>query len=97
MDLHLTGKTAVITGATQGLGRAMAEMFAAEGANVAICARNSGRVAATVAALTAQGVGAFGKALDVSDGGALQAFINEAAAALGDLFLRRVRKGSMSR
>lgn len=85
MDLQLKGKTAVVTGATRGIGRAIAECFADEGANVAICARNPDQVAETVKALEAKGVRAFGQVVDIADGPALQAFIVKAGETLGGI------------
>ena len=85
MDLGLKGLKALVTGGTKGIGRAIAETLAAEGCDVAICARNAEDVAATVAALAATGVKATGAAVDVSDGPALKAWVAEAAAALGGL------------
>ena len=41
MDLGLNGKKALVTGATKGLGRAIAETLLAEGCSVAICARDA--------------------------------------------------------
>ena len=85
MDLGLAGMKAVVTGATKGIGRAVAEHFAAEGTDVAICARNAGEVAEAVAALRTRGVRATGRALDVADGPALTQWIQDVGGELGGI------------
>src|SRR5271154_6594577 len=83
MDLGLKGKSALVTGGTKGIGRAICELFAAEGANVALCARNAEEVAATKKALAEKDVRTYGRAIDVADPGALKEWIEGAAEALG--------------
>jgi NAD(P)-dependent dehydrogenase (short-subunit alcohol dehydrogenase family) len=85
VDLGLKGMKALITGGTKGIGRAVADHFAAEGADVAICARNADEVAQAVAALSERGVRATGRALDVSDGPALVRWVEDVAAELGGI------------
>ncbi len=85
MDLGLTGSRVLVSGGTKGIGRAIADMFAAEGAHVALCARDAGQVAAAVAEIEQAGGRAFGKALDVADAAAMQAWVAESAASLGGI------------
>ena len=54
MDLKLAGKTALITGGSKGIGRATAEIFAAEGCNVIIVSRSAETLAGSVKAAIAQ-------------------------------------------
>ena len=85
MDLKLKGSSALVTGGTKGIGRAIADAFADEGCNVSICARNADEVEAAVAQLSAKGVKAFGQAVDVGDADAFQAWIDGSADALGGI------------
>lgn len=85
MDLGLKGLRAVVTGGTKGIGRAIADTLAAEGCNVAVCARNEGEVKETVAALGKKDVRAMGRALDVADKAALEAWVKAAAEDFGGL------------
>ena len=85
MDLGLAGRKVLVTGGTKGIGRAIVNLFVAEGAHVAPCARDPAEVDAAVAALSSGGRPAFGAALDVSDGPALSAWVADAAHALGGI------------
>ncbi|HLY80628.1 MAG TPA: SDR family oxidoreductase [Caulobacteraceae bacterium] len=85
MDLQLKGKKAIVTGASRGIGRAIAETLAAEGCDVAICARGQAGVDEVVSALSAKGHTAFGAAVDIADGPALKAWISASAERLGGL------------
>jgi len=66
MDLGLKEKKVLVTGASRGIGRAVALEFAAEGADVAICARGKEALDETVAALRSRGGDAIGIAADVT-------------------------------
>ena len=83
MDLGLRGLKAIVTGGTKGIGRAIVETLAGEGADVAFCARNADDVAHMTHHVRARGVRAFGSVADVADGSALKAWAGEAVTALG--------------
>jgi len=85
MDLGLKGLRAVVTGATKGIGRAIAETLAGEGVNVSICARHDADVQQALRSLQAKGIDAFGSALDVADAAALKRWVEASAARFGGL------------
>jgi NAD(P)-dependent dehydrogenase (short-subunit alcohol dehydrogenase family) len=95
MDLGLKGKRAIITGASRGIGRAIAEALAKEGASVAICARDGDAVKEAVDAITADGGKAIGGACNVKDAEEYRAWLEKAAEDLGgcDIFVPNVSGG----
>ena len=85
MDLGLKGKKAVITGGSRGIGRAIAERLLDEGAAVAICARGKDGVDEAVTTLAARGGQVVGASVDLADGDAVVAWVDEAALQLGGI------------
>jgi len=85
MDLELKGRKAIVTGATHGIGLAIAQQLADEGVDVAICARTAANVERTVAELKRKGVKAIGDAIDVTHRDAYVGWISSAADRLGGL------------
>jgi len=84
MDLGLKGKIALVTGAARGVGREIALSLAAEGTNVAVNYRNSGKEAdALVSEITAKGVKAKAYKADVADFAAVKAMVDEVAKNFG--------------
>ncbi len=72
--MDLAGSLAVVTGATEGIGRAIAMTLGSAGARVAICARSETNVRRTVGDFCAAGVDAIGVPCDVSDPAAVERF-----------------------
>lgn len=65
MNLGLSGKNALVTGGSHGIGRGIALELAKEGCNVAICARNKSRIDKTLVEIKNYGVDALGIRMDV--------------------------------
>ncbi len=85
MDLGLAGRSAVVTGASRGLGRAIAEALAAEGVKVTLAARGGETLEQTAAALRASGATVHTVAADVTNAEDCARLIEEAVAAHGGL------------
>lgn len=85
MDLGLQGKVVVVTGGSRGIGRAIALTCAAEGANVAICARGQEGVNAVLAELRSGGAQAFGQVTDITQSDAVENFIHACVETLGSI------------
>lgn len=82
MDLGLSGKKVVVSGGSRGIGRAIVELFLAEGAQVAFCARGA---AGVLAAQEAFGERAFGSAVDVTNAAEIESWINAASERMGGI------------
>ena len=85
MDLGLQGKKAIVTGASRGIGRCIANALAGEGVDLAICSRSPEGLEEARKDLEGRGVRVVAQALDVADGDALKQWIDAAAGDLGGL------------
>ena len=85
MDLGLRDKAVLITGASRGIGRAIALAFAGEGARVAICARGKDRLEQVAAEIRARGADCAAFTADLFEGADCQRVVDDTAAAFGRL------------
>jgi 3-oxoacyl-[acyl-carrier protein] reductase len=85
MQISFSGKKVVVSGGSRGIGRSIALAFAAEGADLAICARGNEGLKTAEAELRQHGRKVFTMACDIGDGSAVTHFVNEAAEALGGM------------
>lgn len=96
MDLQLKGLKVFVTGSTAGIGAAIAETFAQEGCDVAICSRNQERVDAMLETLSAYQVRSVGAALDVTDPDSFKSWVDSAAEQLGGIDIYVANVSAMS-
>ncbi|NKC10804.1 MAG: SDR family oxidoreductase [Gammaproteobacteria bacterium] len=98
MQLSMTGRTALVTGASFGIGRAIAQAFAGAGASVALVARRDGPLQeAATAIAAASGAKTVAIAADVSTADECERIFNEAQSALGQVDVLVNNAGSSAR
>ena len=83
MDLGLKGKVAMITGASKGLGRAMAKAFGEEGVRVSICARGEAQLKDAAAEFQKLGFEVLATAADVTKSADMTKWMNETVSRFG--------------
>ena len=85
MDLKLSGKRALITGGSRGIGAAVADVLAAEGTVLALFARGDEQLSARAAQLRERGAQVLTRVVDTADASAVQAAVDEVSTELGGI------------
>jgi 3-oxoacyl-[acyl-carrier protein] reductase len=83
VELGLAGRGVIVTGGSRGIGRAVCLAFAAEGAHVALCARNAADLQRTAGEIRSRGAKAHAETCDAAVPSSLEAFLDGAHTALG--------------
>lgn len=83
MNIDLKGKRVIVTGASRGIGYAIAAAFAESGAYIAICARNEDAIKEAGKSLQTSAAGVIARPVDVTDTQAVKGFVAEVAEAWG--------------
>ncbi|HEC51252.1 hypothetical protein LCGC14_0356680 [marine sediment metagenome] len=85
MNIDLKGKRVIVTGASRGIGRAIAFAFAKDGAKVAICSRNLADITQTGEALPDTAEAVIARSVDVTDSTSVKSFVAEVAETWGGI------------
>jgi len=85
MDLGLHGKVVIVTGASRGIGKAIAKGFAAEGAKLSICARTPETLKDVADEIQALGAEVFAMTADVTKGAEVSTFVGETLRKFGGI------------
>jgi 3-oxoacyl-[acyl-carrier protein] reductase len=93
MDLGLKGKVAMVAGASRGLGFAVADALALEGAHVSIASRDESSISQAGSRLSKYGGGVLATAVDVRDGGQIASWIDRTAERFGGVDLLLTNAG----
>ena len=89
MDLGLSGKVAVVTGGSRGMGLAIAKRLSAEGARVAICGRDASALAAAAEAISVEtGLRPLAMTCDLSSAVEVEGFIAKVTETYGGMIGR---------
>ena len=83
----MTGKTAIVTGGSRGIGKEMAEALAEAGANLMLCARRAEWLNETVAEFTAKGCSVDLRTCDVAKPGEVQMVVDKTVPGFGSVYM----------
>src|SRR5438105_350808 len=83
MDLRLTGKVALVTGATSGIGLAIARRLGEEGCRIAICGRDREKLDAALAELRQHSIDVQGMAADIQNPAEVATLVSDTVQAFG--------------